>query len=330
MRAVFIPRYGGPEVLEERELPDLQPGPGQVRIAVGAAGVNFADLMARRGQYRDAPPPPCVVGYEVGGRVDALGPGADPAWLGQRVAVLCRFGGYASQVLATQAQLLPVGERLDDAQAAAIPVNWLTAWMLLCELGRVRAGDRVLIHNAAGGVGLAALVISKDRGAEVWGRAGRAKHGFLRERGCDHTLDSHADEWPAEAMDLILDPIGGRSWSRGLQQLAPAGRLAVFGLSAQTEGSRLLGTLRALWDIPWWRMGPVGLMDNNHGVLGANLGHLWDHQDRVQRWVEPMMQTLERLQVVPHVHARVPFAQAAEAHRLIEGRGTLGKVVLVP
>jgi NADPH:quinone reductase-like Zn-dependent oxidoreductase len=333
MRQVWIPRIGAPEVLEVREAADPTPAPGEVRIAVEAAGVNFADLMARQGLYPDAPPLPAVVGYEAAGTIDAVGEGVDASRIGQGVLVMVRFGGYSSMICVPAERAIPRPEGMSAQVGAALPVVYLTAWMLLRVMGRVERGDRVLIHAAAGGVGLAAIDLCKDVGAEIWGSAGPGKHEFLRERGVHHTLDSRADEMPTDKMDLILDARGGESWAKGLAALRAGGRLGLFGMSSMSAGGNtrsILNVASAMWAVPWLKMNPVALINDNKGVFGVNMGHLWDESDRVTGWVEQVVEKWKAGALHPHVHATVPFAQAAEAHHILHRRENVGKVLLVP
>lgn len=332
MRQLWIPRAGPPEVFELREAPDPTPAAGEVRVRVEAAGVNFADVAARLGNYPDAPPFPFVVGYEAAGVVDAVGAGVDPARVGEPVVAMTRFGGYSSHVCVPAEAALVRPPGLGAVEAAAIPVNYLTAWMMLRVMGRVEAGDRVLIHSAAGGVGLACIDLCRAAGAEMWGSAGKKKHAFLAERGVQHVLDSHADEWPTEKVDLILDAIGGASWARGQKQLRAGGRLVVFGLSAGSTSDKpsKLDFLRAALAIPWLSMTPLALINANQGVLGVNMGHIWDEGERVLGWMRTLLAWWEAGRIRPHIHAQVPFAEAAEAHRILHRRENIGKVVLVP
>src|SRR2546425_4112685 len=199
MRSVWITRTGPPEVLEVRDGPDPVPGPGQALVRVRATGVNFADVMARLGLYPDAPPRPCVVGYEVAGTVERLGPGADGALAtGQRVIALTRFGGYAEAVAVPGAQLFPMPAKMSFEEGAAIPVNSLTAVLMLRHFGNVKRGERVLVHAAAGGVGMAAIQLCKIAGAEVIGTASAAKHAQLREAGGAHAIDYRTPDFEAE------------------------------------------------------------------------------------------------------------------------------------
>ncbi len=332
MKQVWIPRAGAPEVLDVREAPDPVPAAGEVRVAVEAAGINFADIAARLGNYPDAPPFPFVPGYEVAGRIDAVGEGVPAERVGEEVFVMTRFGGYSSIVCAPQESAFRRPAGMSAAIGAALPVNYLTAWMMLRVMGRVAAGDRVFIHSAAGGVGLASIDLCRAAGAEIWGSAGKGKHAVLAERGVHHLLDSHVDEWPTEKMDLVLDPIGGPSWAKGLAGLRAGGRLVAFGLSSGSTGSSpsKWTQLKAAMGIPWLASNPVALINANKGVLGVNMGHLWNEADRVLAWTAELVAMWEAGHLRPHVHATFPFAQASEAHALIHRRENIGKVLLTP
>ncbi len=336
MRRIWIPRTGPPSVLDVREEADPTPAAGEVRLAVEAAGVNFADLMARLGQYRDAPPIPCVVGYEVAGTVDAVGEGVDPARIGEPVCAMTRFGGYSTMVCVPSGQAVRRPDGMDAATGAAIPVTGLTAWMMLEVMGRVRAGDRVLVHSAGGGVGLMALDLLKRRGATAIGTASAGKHAFLAERGYDQLIDYRTQDFEAvlreqEGLDLILDAVGGASWGKGMNLLRGGGRLVCFGLSAGTSGQDkdAFAQLKAVAGIPFLRFNPLHLINHNIGVLGVNMNRLWDEGERVAGWLGELMALWEQGVLRPVVHARVPFSDPAEAHRILHARENLGKVVYV-
>ncbi len=170
MRALAITRHGSPGVLQVQERPEPAPAGGQILIDVRAAGINFADLMARMGLYPDAPKPPCVVGYEVAGTVAALGDGVDRFAVGDRVAAPVRFGGYAERAVTAADGAFPLPDAVSFEEGAAIPVNYATAWEAIVRGGNVQPGERVLIHSAGGGVGIAATQLAKRAGAEVWAR----------------------------------------------------------------------------------------------------------------------------------------------------------------
>src|SRR5436190_8194558 len=223
MRAVVITKHGPPDVLQvqERPAPDRPLG-GQVAIDVAAAGINFADTMARVGLYPDAPKPPCVVGYEVAGTVLAIGPGVENVRAGQRVIAITRFGGYAEQAVVKAADVLPLPDELSFEQGAAIPINYPTAWAGLIRYGTLQAGERVLIHAAAGGVGISATQIAKRIGAEVFGTASASKHDAIRAQGVDHPIDYRTQDFAAEVrritagegIDVAFDALGPSSFRK--------------------------------------------------------------------------------------------------------------------
>jgi len=287
MRQVWIPRTGGPEVLEVREAPDPEPSPGEIRVRVEASGINFADILARMGLYPDAPPLPAVVGYEVAGVVDALGEGVESPSVGDRVMSLTRFGGYSDVVCVPARAAAPLPANLDSQGAASIPVNYLTAWLMLVHMANVRAGERVLVHACAGGVGLAAVQICRLRGARIVGTASAGKHERLVQMGVEHCIDYRNQDFEDEVrrltdgkgVDVALDAVGGKSFAKSYRSLSSLGRLLVFGVSSFAPGKRrnIFAALRGLMSMPSFK--PIPLMNDNKGVFGVNLGHLWRRAD---------------------------------------------------
>jgi synaptic vesicle membrane protein VAT-1 len=339
VHAVTIPRFGPPSVLQVRESADPTPGPGELRISVAAAGLNFAEVAARQGLYPDAPKPPCVVGYEVAGTVDALGPGVDGPAIGTRVLALTRFGGHASSVVVDARYAFPLPDSMSFAQGAAIPVNYLTAHHMLFVIGCVRPGERVLLHMAAGGVGTAVLqLLQTVEGVTVYGTASAPKHDYLRELGCQHPIDYRSLDYAAEVrrltngegVDLVLDALGGGDWKTGWNLLRPAGRLVAFGFANTVGGSSrsLLRLVSQFVRVP--RFSPLGAMNDNKGMHGVNMGHLWDQIDLLRPQIERIVELFEEGIVRPVIHAEVPFSEAARAHGMLEGRQNRGKVVLIP
>lgn len=343
MRAVVIPRHGGPEVLEVAERRDPQVAPGEVRIEVRAAGINFADLLARTGMYPDAPKPPCVVGYEVAGVVESVGAEVDSVAVGERVMAATRFGGHAELCTVNAADVMALPEGLSFEQGAAVPVNYGTAYAGLVIMGGLRDGDRVLIHAAAGGVGLAAVQIAKARGAEVFGTASGGKHEAIRAHGVDHAIDYRTADFEkavaeitgGEGIDIAFDAIGPSSFRKDYRLLRPGGRLVCYGLSEVQTGERrsipaALKSLAAMTTatMPWWKS--MAIMNENKGVFGLNMLHWWDTEGSLDRVVEPLAGELEAGRIDPVVAASFRFEQAADAHRFIHERRNVGKVVLVP
>src|ERR1041385_5626329 len=194
MRAIVTTAAGDVRVMKVQERPDPKPRRDQVLVRVKAAGLNFADILARQGLYPDGPPKPCVMGYEVSGIVEAVGEGVDAKMIGDPVIAMTRFGGQAELVAVPAAQTSPKPENFSFEEAAAIPVNYLTAWALLVTMGGLKKEEAVVIHNAGGGVALAALDISKHIGARTFCTASSGKHEFLRARGLDHPIDYREED----------------------------------------------------------------------------------------------------------------------------------------
>ena len=335
MKQVFITGIGGPDKLQLREAPDPQPQAGEVRIRVRAAGINFADILARIGLYPDAPKPPVVVGYEVAGVVDAVGEGVTTPHEGDRVLALTRFGGYSSSVVVPAAQANRFPDDLSDAEAAAVPLNYLTAAVALYRMAGLTAGETVLVHNAGGGVGIAAVQLARLRRAAVIGTASAAKHSALRSFGVEHVIDyRHANVeqevkrlTKGRGVDVVLDPIGGPSFGVSYRMLAPLGRLVMFGMSSISSDRRSLWrVLRAWWAMK--RFDPLSLINRNKGVFGLNLGHLWDERRQLQPLMELILTELHAGRLKPVVARTFPLDKAADAHRFIQSRANIGKVVL--
>ncbi|WP_018800844.1 synaptic vesicle VAT-1 family membrane protein [Salinispora arenicola] len=339
MRAVWITKSGGPEVLEVRESPDPQPDRGEVRIAVRACGLNFAEVMARQGLYPDAPKPPCVVGYEVAGVVDAVGAEVVGLEVGQRVLALVRFGGHADSVCVPASRVLPMPDGLGFTEGAALPVNYLTAYHMLFRVANLRPEARVLVHMAAGGVGIAVLQLCRTvPGVVTFGTASAAKHDVLREEGCTHPIDYRTEDYvtrvreltDGEGLDLVLDSLGGRDWKRGMGLLRPVGQLVAYGFAnlAAGERRRIRRLVGQITGVPL--LTPLGMMDRNRTVSGVNLGQLWDRSDLLREELTALLDLWRAGAITPRIDHVYPFEDAAAAHRRIGERRNVGKVVLVP
>jgi NADPH:quinone reductase-like Zn-dependent oxidoreductase len=340
MRQIWISKAGPPEVLVVKEGADPHPRPDEIRIRVEASGVNFADVMGRLGLYPDLPKIPVVPGYEVAGRVDAVGGGVDASWVGRDVFALTRFGGYADVVCAPQAQVFPRPQGMSAREGAAIPVNYLTAWQLIVVMGGLKPGETVLIHSAGGGVGIAATQLAKHIGATVIGTASAPKHEELRKLGIDHLIDYRTEDFEARArqinggrgVELILDAVGGESLKKGFGLLAPTGRLGAFGASsaATNKTGGKFGLVSMLAGTPWLQFNPLSLMNANKGVFGVNLGHMWGEVDRMRGWVNQLTTLWQQGATKPKIARTFRFNEAAAAHHFIQDRKNIGKVLLTP
>lgn len=331
MRQVVISRTGGPEVLEVREAPDPQPKAGEVRIRVRAAGVNFADVMARVGLYPDAPKFPAVMGYEVAGEIDLPEERA-----GERVLAITRFGGQSELVCVPAGVAVPIPQGLGFPAAASIPVNWLTAWHMLVELAHLRRGHTVLIHAAGGGVGTAAVQICKKFGARSLGTASAGKHERLRTLGLSEAIDYRSVDFEPEVMrltgqrgvDIALDALG--EFKKSFRCLAPVGRLVMYGASATVTGEKknMLRAGAAVLRMPIFH--PLKLLPDNKGIFGVNMGRLWDQAELLAGEMGAVLEGFRSGEFKAVVDLEVPFAEARRAHERLQSRGNFGKVVLVP
>jgi NADPH:quinone reductase-like Zn-dependent oxidoreductase len=337
VRAAVLPRTGGPDVFEIQERTEPSLGPGRVRIRVRAAGINFADLMARQGLYPDAPELPCVLGYEVAGDVEDVGEGVEDVQPGDRVMAGCRFGGYAELVSVRKNQILPLPDDWSYEEGAAMPVVYATAYAGLVSFGNLRAGERVLIQAAAGGVGIAATQIAKLLGAEVYGTASPSKHQAIRDLGCDQTIDYRGKDVADEArrisgdqqpFDLILDGIGGRSWKEGYGLLRTGGRLVMTGASSFVTGEKrnLPKAAANLARTP--RFNPIKLASDSKSVIGLSMLRLFDARGSLEEFTEPLSQWIDQGLLRPVVAQSFPLERIADAHRFMGERKNVGKVVL--
>jgi len=336
MKQVWITARGAPGTLQQREAADPRAGAGQLRIRAAFSGVNFADIQARMGQYPDAPPIPCVVGYEVSGVVDQVGAGVSGFAEGDRVLSFTRFGGYSDTVVVDAGWAHRVPESVSLEAAAAVPVNYATAWTMLIRLGALQPGETVLVHSAGGGVGIAALQICRWRGAVAIGTASAGKHPRLKELGYAHCIDYRSQNFAEEVMrytggrgvDIVLDPQGGSSFRRSYRCLAPLGRLFMFGMSASVQGERMkpLALLRELVTTPWFH--PLSLLNNNRGVFGVNMGRLFGEFDRLSPDMVEIVRLLGEGTLAPVVDKIFPFTEAAAAHQYLQDRKNFGKVLL--
>jgi NADPH:quinone reductase-like Zn-dependent oxidoreductase len=339
MRAIWITKAGGPEVLEVREAADPAPGPGQVRVRVKAAGLNFAEVMARQGLYPDAPKTPFVAGYEAAGVIDAVGEGVTLLKVGERVMAMSRFGAHADTLVTSAQLVVAIPDAMTFEEAAAVPVNYITAYHMLFRVANLRARSKVLVHMAAGGVGIAALQLCRTvPGVITFGTASASKHEAIRAQGCDHAIDYRSADYGDEirrltggkGVDIILDALGGKDWKKGMGLLRPAGLLIAFGFANMASGDKkdYLNLISQAVQIPLFT--PLGLMNDNRGIAGVNIGHLWDELELLNEELGAVLDLYKEGKIKPQVSDVVPFDRAADAHRIIQSRKNIGKVILVP
>jgi NADPH:quinone reductase-like Zn-dependent oxidoreductase len=330
MHALQIAGKGGPGVFKYIELPSPPLTEDGVRIRVKASGVNFADLMMRMGMYP-----------EVAGQVVEVGPQVKKFKPGDRVLAGCKFGGYVDEIVLSEYQVRKTPQHLSDAEAASIPVNFMTAWTALEEMGRVRKGDRVLVPSAAGGVGVAAVQIAAARGAHVVGVVGSpAKVQIVRDLGAAETMTNeqweNSSDKDAGGFDIVLDATGGESVKRSMRRLAHGGRVVVFGVSSFVSGPKanLLRVARGFLQTPFYT--PFKLMDTCTGIFGINMLKLFDPPAPgsdlsgtiMGRAFDGPLKAFEEKRFRAIVGKEFPLIEGGAAHTHLQSRGNIGKVVL--
>ena len=323
MRAVTATEPGGPEVLTLTDLPDPEPGPGEVVIEVVATAVNRADLLQRQGFY---PPPPGasdVIGLECSGRIAAVGPGVEQWQPGDEVCALLAGGGYAEQVLVPAGQVMPLPAGVDVETAAALPEVACTVWSNVFMVAHLRPDETLLIHGGAGGIGTFAIQLAHALGAKVFTTAGsEAKLDVCRSLGADLAINYREQDFVEEVrtategrgVDVILDNMGAKYLSRNVDALATEGRLVIIGMQGGTKGELNIATLlgkRAAVAATTLRSRPV---EEKAAICAAVAEHVWPLVDAGH--------------VKPIVHQRFPLAEAAAAHTAVEQGDNIGKVLL--
>lgn len=336
MRALVYTGQGGPNVIQMREVATPSAGPGEVRIKVVSSGVNFADIMARQGLYPDRPALPCVMGYEVCGVVDQIGDGIDPSWLGKRMMAGTHFGGYAEYAVTRAANCMHMPEAWSFQEGAAVPVAYGTAYAGLVLMGNLKPSETVVIHSAAGGVGMAATQFARMIGARVIGSSSKSKHDFLRSNGVDICIDYAREDISAVirketagmGADVIFDARGGKAFKQSYIDLAVCGRLVMYGAGSIVTGEKrkISQIFRTLRDMPKFKA--MSLTNRTKSVAGLNMLCMWDAWGDLGRLTAPVGPMLLEGKLRPQVHAAFPAEQVGEAHSCILERKNLGKVVL--
>ena len=322
MKAIRIHETGGPEVMHLEEIETPTPEEGQLLIKVAAAGINFADLAQRQGAYLTRTHTPATLGFEFSGTVAALGPGVTTPAVGTRVVAFGE-GAYAEYALAQAATTIPSPPNLDFTHAAAFPVQGITAYQLLRESAHIQPGESVLVHAAAGGVGTLAVQLARLMGAgKVIGTASNTnKLELARRLGADVAINYTEENWVEQVLqategrgvDIILEMVGGQVAGQNLQCLAPYGRMVIYG-AASGQIAQFTG---------------IQLMYKNQAIIGYWLISQLQRPDRIAQAAMTLMQYLISGQLEIVVGQTFPLAQAAEAHRAIAERKTMGKVVLL-
>jgi NADPH:quinone reductase-like Zn-dependent oxidoreductase len=293
--------------------------------------------MARLGLYPGAPKPPFAPGYEIAGEVIDIGTDVKDLAPGDKVFAITRFGGYTSAVAVNRQYLRPVPEGVSLKAAAALPVTYLTAYLMMFDLGHLRPGQTILIHNAGGGVGTAAIQLANIIGARIIGTASAAKHERIRALGVELCIDYNSEDFVpvvkeftgGRGADLILDAQGPDNFRRSYDALAPLGTLVMYGMQHTIGRTRLLSSpLKLLKEVVLVRFAPVSMMQSNRGVYGFHLGRLWHHLAPVEQALSQLLEWQVEGQIDPIIDRVFPYQEAAEAHTYLQNRRNFGKVLL--
>ncbi len=341
MEKIQIDKPGGYDRLRLVSAPDLEPAAGKVLVSVHVAGVNYADCMVRMGLYASAKKYvgwPITPGFDFAGIVEKVGANVSKFHPGQQVFGVTRFGGYATQVLVPAAQLFPLPPEMSLAQAGGVPTVFLTAWYALRELCRLRPGMKILVHSASGGVGGAALQLTRAFGCEPIGIVGGAhKFEAAKKHGAAQVFDKRApDLWDQvrraapEGYAVVMDPNGEETLMKSYQALRPTGRLLVYGFSSMVPLNRgkpsYLRLATKYFKTP--RFNPILMTGSNKSVMAFNLSYLFDHHEMLAEGMDELVELFAVRKLTPLDIQSFPLAHAAEAHRALESGTTTGKLVL--
>jgi NADPH2:quinone reductase len=356
MRRVIVDHYGGPEVLRIVEEDDPRPGPGEVRVRVLAAGVSYTDAMLRAGTYLGVPKPPFTPGYELVGVVEELGPGCSRLRVGDRIGALTVWGADAERVCVPEASAVEVPEDLDPAEILSLVFTYMTAYQLLHRTAKVKRGETVLVHGAAGRVGTAVLELGAVAGLRMYGTCSARDRAAVERLGAvpidyrDEDFLARVRELPGKGVDVVLDGLGGKMSLRSFRALRPGGRLVIYGHSSTiSHGHRswrgwiewyAATATVALWGFlsPSLRVSAYRIQQlrEGHQVLpigsrrplpvgGGPRNPEWFRED-----FRVLLDLLRRGEIHPVVAERLPLTDARRAHELLDQSASVGKLVLVP
>lgn len=340
LRYLVLTGFGGYDKmkLQSRPAAPPSPGPGQLTLRVRACGLNFADLMARQGVYDRTPPLPLTPGMEGAGVVIAVGEGVDDRKVGDRVMVLIRSGMWQEEVTVPADRTFLMPEAMTFEEAAALLVNYITAYMVLFDFGNLRPGHSVLVHMAAGGVGIAALQLCRTvQNVTVFGTASASKHEVLKENGVTHPIDYHTTDYVDEVkkispkgVDIVMDPLGGSDTAKGYNLLKPMGKLITYGMANLLTGPKrnLVVLARTWWN--QFSVTALQLLQANRAVCGFHLGYLDGEVELLSGVVARLVALYNQGHIKPHVDSVWPFEKVADAMKQMQEKKNVGKVLLVP
>ena len=338
MKAIYIVKHGtADEAFEFRETPKPVPKPGEVLIKVEGFGLNFADVMARKGMYREAPPMPSLIGYDVCGTVETVGSNVENVQKGDRVTAMTRFGGYAEYALTDGRAVAKIPDSVTAAEATALTTQYCTAYYCAAEMVNLFRGDKVLIHSAAGGVGTALLQYAKYKGCEIFATTGSpSKVALLKEMGATHVIDTSTiqfddfieDITKGDGVDVIFDAVGADFIRRGIKILAAGGRMVCYGAAQMSDSNNIFFQLSKAVQFGIYH--PAVFMMNSKSLIGVNMLKIADKKpETLKRCLENVVRLVESGVFKPQGGKIFKAEQIAEAHKFLEERKSTGKVACV-
>ena len=336
MKEVIIKKFGPPEVLQIRERPTPSPKSNEVLVRNHFTGVNFSEIMARMRLYPGAPKPPTPLGSEACGIVESIGKDVTRFKPGDKVMLFCKFNSYATHIITDEKMVMTLPEGFSMEEGAAFPVVYITAYMMMFDLGNFRNEETILIHGAGGGVGTAAIQLAQSANGNIIGTSSKWKHTKLKEMGVSSCIDYNTENVMEKVMeytdkrgvDLIIDPVGGKNWKTSYKCLAPLGKLIVYGDQNFVKGKSfsLYTTLKEVFSMPKYK--PMDLMSGNKSIMGYHLGRLAGAEDKIQRAVIALYNLVQEGKLSPIIDKVFPYSESDKAHSYIQDRKNFGKVLL--
>lgn len=338
MKAIYLVKNGSADQafeLRESSIPAV--GPNEVLIKAKCFGLNFADVVARRGMYPDAPEKPCVLGYDVAGHVEQVGKEVKSLKPGDRVAALCKFGGYAEYVTVIEEGVCKISEHISFAEATALATQGSTAMYCMSESLRLHKDELVLVHAGAGGVGNLMCQIAVHHGCKVIATASKSKHNYLKSLGVETSIDYHTEDFKnvieskygKRKVDHIFDSIGGKTFAKGMQLLKAGGKIITYGVASQMKGNKT-GLLRSIpvlfgFGMLW----PIKLLMHSQAVIGVNMLRIAEHKPKVLNKVfREVVDLTEKSALKIKVAEEFSYKEINKAHDFLESGKSIGKVVV--
>lgn len=337
MKAVYLVKYGKSNTaFEIREVDTPEVSDDQVLIKVEAFGINFADVMARLGLYKGAPPLPALLGYEVVGHVVKFGSNVQNIKVGDRVSAMTHFGGYAEYAVTQKEVACVIPESMSAGTAVALATQYTTAYFLSHNMANIQEGDKVIVHAAAGGVGTALVQMALHKKCLVFGTCSSSnKIDYLRKNGVHHPINYLEKDFVSEirtilgtgGLDVIFDPVGGLSVRKGYKLLGAGGRLVSYGVSSMNRTKSILGKIRVLAQFGIYH--PLQFLSNSRGMIGVNMLKIGeDNPEKVAIAMKAVIKLAQNGIIKPFVGGEFGVAQMAEAHEYLESRKSMGKIVV--